>query len=611
MVKKHLSGKRTSRPDVATANRHSLIANVKHNWFIYLFLVVMTLAVYSRVTGFEFVTYDDDLYVVNNSHVHAGLSARTIGWAFTGNYSANWMPLTWMSLMLDHDASRGAVPSDQAAREDPRAYHRTNVILHVLNTLLLFIVLTAATGKRWRSAAVAALFAVHPLHVESVAWVAERKDVLSTLFLMLALWAYTWYAAKPGKWRYLSVPLLFVLGLMSKSMLVTLPLVLLLLDFWPLKRVAGWTGDKNGIGRTWGRLIVEKLPLLALSGAAGLVTLATQKHAHAMCDLTVFPLGVRLANAAVSYVLYICKMIWPANLACIYPHPGATIPAWQVIGSAVLLGVITLASILAARRRPWLTVGWLWYAVTLLPVIGIVQVGFQAMADRYSYITLVGIFVIVVWGVSELIPAGKPRIPLLATLAAAVIAPLSVQAYRQTGYWRDTDKLFSHAIAATPNNDIANEYLGSCLVQEGRIDEAIACYDEALRISPNEATFHSNLGLAYMQQGDFREACEQLLEAVRLDPGEADLRNRLGIAYVQRGRTDRAREAFLAALTMDPKSPTTMYNLAGVAMHDGKPDLAVRYLTKAHKIAPDDETINQALQSVEADMDRSKPPLRR
>lgn len=554
-----------------------MIANIRRNWYIYLFLIAVTAAVYSRVTRFGFVDYDDGVYVTGNDHVKAGLTFSNIRYAFTFTQDANWVPLTWLSLMTDHDLSARSNP----AAEDPSVYHRTNLILHILNALLLFALLNALTGMRWRSAMVAALFAIHPLHVESVAWVSERKDVLSTLFLMLTLSAYVWYVKKPVRGRYAAVAVLFALGLMSKSMLVTLPLVLLLLDFWPLRRLAGWTGDKKIPGKSWRQLLLEKLPLLALSAAISVTTYLAQKHGGAVGTLDAYPVGVRLANALVSYFAYISKMVWPVNLASLYPHPGRSIPVWQVIGSGVVLAGITLAAVRAARRRPYLTIGWLWYVITLIPVIGIVQVGQQAMADRYTYITLIGIFIIIAWSVSESIPKGKARIPLLAALAAAVILPLSVRTYSQAGFWSDNVTFFSHAVEVTRHNRIANHNLvlahkdlGDRCFQDGRLDEAIDHLRKALRIDRKLAMIHRKT--------------------------TAQIRNKLGTAYGMKGELGLAREQFLEALRVDRQCTDAMCNLTKMALDAGSLHEAMRYANQANRIAPNDATVRKTVQVMDA-----------
>jgi len=550
-----------------------MVTHIKRNLFICSCLIAITIAVYWRVPEFGFVHYDDDIYVTANDQVRSGLTADSIRYAFTLTKDGNWIPLTWMSLMADHEVSARSPLVLYQGRDDPFYYHRTNLVLHAANTVMLFLFLSVATGTRWRSAMVAALFAVHPLHVESVAWAAERKDVLSTFFMMLTLLAYIRYAGKPGTRRYVLVALLFALGLLSKSMLMTLPLVLLLLDFWPLKRVAGSTGDKKISGRSWRQLIVEKVPLLAMSAAVGIVTVVAQEQGGTLRSLVGYPLGERFANALTSYLTYLWKMIWPVRLACLYPHPHGNLPVWQVIGSGLMLAALTFAAVRAARKLPYLTVGWLWYVITLLPVIGIVQVGLQSMADRYTYITLTGVFTAVVWGTCELIPRGKARIPLLAILAAAVIVPLSLRAYSQTSVWRDSKALFTHAIDVTTNNGEANHYLANALYADGELDASIRYYREAERLKRTDPSIHNNLGVAYSAQGNFAQS----------------------------------REEFLAALRIDRNCTEAMCNLAALAANQGNTSEALRYVQEANRIAPNNERVRRTMRAVEAKMGITTP----
>ena len=550
-----------------------MAANIRRNWYIYLFLIAITVAVYCRVTSFDFVNYDDGVYVITNSHVKAGLTLANIRYAFTFTQDANWIPLTWISLMLDGGS-------------DPGVYHRTNLILHVVNSLLLFALLETLTAMRWRSAIVAALFAIHPLHVESVAWVSERKDLLSTFFLMLTLLAYVAYVRKPTPRRYAAAVVLFALGLMSKSMLVTLPLVMLLLDFWPLGRMVqapkpraqnrerACDGPHSSIAIRG--LFVEKLPFFVLSAAISITTYLAQKHGGAVGTLEAFPLGVRLANAFVSYFAYLGKMVWPVDLASLYPHPGRSIPVWRVAACAVGFAAVTIGAIRAARKRPYLTVGWLWYAITLIPVIGIVQVGRQAMADRYTYVTLIGIFVAVVWTVCDLMPHSRARTPVLATAAAGVILALSLRAHSQTLVWSDNITFFTHAVNVTRDNRIASHNLvlahkdvGDKLFEEKRLDEAVYHFRKALAIDPKMAMIHAKT-VAY-------------------------IRNRLGTAYGMQGKLDSAREQFLAAVRADENCADALCNLTKMALDAGNLPEAVRYAERANSIAPNNPAVRRAV----------------
>jgi hypothetical protein len=466
-------------------------------------LSVATLAVFAQVVGFDFVDYDDNLYVTANPHVQEGLTPAGVRWAFTTFAAANWHPLTWISLMLDWSIGGPG----------PRVFHLTNLILHLANTLLLFLVLDRMTGRRWPSAVTAALFAIHPLHVESVAWIAERKDVLSTLFMLLTLLAYAGFVERPGLVRRLAVVFLFALGLLAKPMLVTLPVLLLMLDAWPLRRQEPWR-----------RLVLEKAPLLALSIATGVVTFVAQRQGGTVGSMTLYPLGVRVANAVVATATYLGKTIWPTRLAAFYPHPGASLAAWEVAGSALVLAGLTLWTIRVRRSRPYLLFGWAWYLVTLAPVAGIVQVGWQARADRYTYIPLIGIFLGVVWFVSDRF-ADRPA--LLSSAASAALVMLGIGAFVQAGYWRDSETLFTHALAVTDNNAVAHNNLGTALLRRGLPSQAEEHFAEAVRIDPSFADAHSNLGVALGRQGGIDEAILEFRRALDLDPDQPDARRNL------------------------------------------------------------------------------------
>jgi tetratricopeptide (TPR) repeat protein len=532
-----------------------------------LLLVTATLAVYAQSLRAEFLTIDDGVYVTANPAVQAGLTAAGTAWAF-GIHESNWHPLTWLSLMLD--ASLGGV--------EPKLFHATNVLLHLANTLLLFSVLFAMTGRLARSGFVALLFAVHPLHVESVAWVAERKDVLSGLFLMLGLAAWTSYVRRPGAGRYAIVALAFALGLMAKPMLVTFPLVLLLIDRWPLARTAPWS-----------RLIVEKLPLLAMSALSSIVTLIAQRTGGAMSDAGVFPLTVRLGNALVACARYLIDTVWPLRLAFFYPHPGGGLPAWQVVASGAALVAISIGAFRTSRRYPYLAMGWAWYLVMLVPVIGLVQVGLQARADRYTYLPLIGVFIAVVWGVSDLaarVAGDRARKAAVIAMGALVAAALIVTARVEAGRWHDSVTLYERALAVTEDNAAAHNDLGLALLERGDLDGAIrhsrealrldpvhaeapntlatalsrrglaaqsvAVYREALRNRPGDVTFHSNLGTVLAEQGDFPAAAAEFQEALRLAPGSASAHYNMGVLFARRQQWDQAIEELTAAQRLDP-----------------------------------------------------------
>ena len=457
---------------------------------IYPLLIAVTLAAFWQVRDHEFVHYDDDKYVMENPHVPTGLTRESIKWAFTATHASNWHPLTWLSHMLDC----------QLYGLNPRGHHVSSLLFHAANTVLLFLVLRRMTGALWKSAFVAALFAIHPLHVESVAWVAERKDVLSTLFWMLTMLAYLRYVEKPTIQRYLPVLMLFALGLMAKPMLVTLPFVLLLMDYWPLGRLDnGLSVTRDRLKRYWG-LVREKLPLFALTAISCVVTFLVQRHGGAMPDLEWLPLDVRIANALVSYAKYIGKMLLPRHLAVLYPYPSGTLPLWQLAGAVFLLMYVSVMVFRSRQRYPYLAVGWAWYVGTLVPTIGIVQVGKQALADRYTYVPLIGLFIIIAWGVPDLVArwcvvsSWRRRRILLAVSATASILALMTCTWFQVGRWRDRISLYTHALRVTSNNATIHNNLGNALLAEGKIDVLIcgevAEWETNIYVKDSQHTHH-------------------------------------------------------------------------------------------------------------------------
>ena len=502
-----------------------------------LALVAAIAIVFAPVVRHGFVNFDDPQYVSENPFVTGGLTLRGISWAFTTGYAGNWHPLTWMSHMLDV----------QTFGLDAGAHHVTNVVLHAASALLLFVLLHRMTGAPGRSWFVAALFAVHPLHVESVAWVAERKDVLSTLFWMLTIWAYVRYVSQPRAGRYLTVVVLFALGLMAKPMLVTLPFTLLLLDVWPLRRLP--------------LRVREKLPLFALAIASSVITFAVQQQAGAVKELVTLPIGRRIANALVAYVTYIGKALWPSGLAAIYPYP-ESIAGWRVAVALVLLAALAALAIRARQRYPYVLVGWLWYLVTLVPVIGLIQVGSQPIADRYTYVPLIGLFIIVAWGVPDLLARWPWRIGVIRAAAVLAIAACAVTARAQVRQWRNSVALWEHAIAVTTANYRAEGNLGHALASEGRLDEAVYHYAEAVRIHPGYAEAHNNLGLALATQGKIDEAMPHFTEAIRLCRITS---KRMAISAPRWPGEDRYAEAinhFAIAVRLQPEQGRARQNLA-------------------------------------------------
>ncbi len=525
-------------------------------------LAIVTLAIYWQVWDFEFTNYDDDVYVENNPIVSAGLTPIGVRWAFTANYQATWQPMVWLSLMLDAEIAKWTewLGGIELGRKNAGIFHLTNVAFHLVNTLLLFLLLARATGARWRSAFVAALFAVHPLHVESVAWVAERKDVLSTLFWMLATLAYIEHVRLPSPKNYALIIGAFVIGLMSKPMLVTLPITFLLLDYWPLRR---WLSAKQ---RSF--FFYEKLPLFFLAAAGCMVAFWAQRGGGAIASLESYPIGVRLANAVVSYMAYLVKTIIPKSLAIPYPHPGNSIPVWQVMLSGFLLFVITAVALLVARSRPYITVGWFWYFVTLVPVIGIVQFGKHAMADRFTYIPLIGVFVIIAWGVPDelrrILRASESERRLniaLAVIGVLAIAALMVPAYIQVGYWRNSITLFSHSTKVTKGNSLAHNNLGNALLARGDAELAIIHFREALKYHPEYTDAAYNLGNALYEIGDVKGAIKQYQEVIKTAPQYTRARNNLGSILAQQGRLDEAIEQFETVLRINPNDQTARQNL--------------------------------------------------
>jgi protein O-mannosyl-transferase len=554
------------------------LAGARLDLLIYLALLLATFAVYAQVRDFDFVNYDDVDFITNNLNVRQGLTAHGLEWALTSGYEGNWVPLTWVSHMLDC----------QFFGLDSGWHHLHNVLLHALAAVMLCMFLQRATGTRWRSALAAFLFALHPLHVQSVAWVAERKDVLSACFWFLTLWLYVRYAERHGTGRYLAVALSFWLGLMAKPMMVTLPFVLLLLDYWPLAR----------LGQRGRRAIWEKLPLLGLAGAATAITYLAQKHAE---SVNLIPLEARLENATHSYALYILQTFWPARLAVLYPYPRAFAFAFlPLLAEGVLLAVVTAGVIVLRRRAPYLLMGWGWFVVTLVPVIGLVQVGDQAHADRYMYIPMVGLLVMVIWGVAEILEklqAKKLAIPL----AAAACLASAVVSWVQVGYWRNGETLFRRALAVTSDNKIANNNLGNYLMSSGRLSEAIPYFETAVRIDPEFPTARNNLGIALGRMGRLPDAIAQLQIAVRLSPDAPDPHTNLGTALAQAGRLPEAADEFEAALRMDPNDALVQRNL-GQALSGipGRLPDALRHLEEADRLRPDPE-LEQAIAQLRAE----------
>jgi tetratricopeptide (TPR) repeat protein len=542
--------------------------------WIYLLVLVATLAVYAQVRDHDFVNYDDPIYVTGNLHVRNGVTAQGLAWAFTSAYDANWFPLTWISHMLDC----------QVFGLRSGAHHLTNLALHTMSSLLLYALLKRMTGARWRSAFVALVFALHPLHVESVAWVAERKDVLCALFWLLTLWCYLNYIEQRTAWRYLLLLLAFCCGLMSKPMIVTLPFVLLLLDVWPLHR--GPLADGRGSAKaaeprlSGSGVLLEKLPLFALSIAASIVTFMVQQRGGTVSSIGQIPIHLRVENALVSYVVYIVKLFWPAKLAVFYPYSNESL-SWQGIAAGLGLAAVTALVLRAVAPRPYLAVGWLWYLGTLLPVIGLVQVGDQSRADRYTYVPMIGISIMLAWGIAELFERRGWGKTALAALGVAVCSAWAVVAWINLEYWQNSISLFQHAVEVTDGNYIAYSNLGAALRQDGRPAEAVAEFQNAVRIRPQEAEAQDNLGEALLTLGRTGEAIPPIMEAIRLKPGFAKAHVDLGSALIEIGRADEAAAQYSLALQLQPDSPEAHYGLGGVLVEQGRMEEALPHLQAA------------------------------
>ncbi|HWW03274.1 MAG TPA: tetratricopeptide repeat protein [Candidatus Acidoferrum sp.] len=618
-------------------------------------LVLLVLGTFLPVTRNEFINFDDTVYVTENSHVQQGLTWANVRWALTTSAAANWHPLTWLSHMLDWEVFG----------PKPWGHHLTSVMFHAANTLLLFLLLRGMTGSVWRSFFVAALFGLHPLRVESVAWVAERKDVLSGFFFMLTLWAYARYARQstavspnskfqipksatqppaveaaspervhdiaqggdapgapepgienqkskiknPPALSYCLVLLFFTLGLLSKPMLVTAPFVLLLLDYWPLWR---WEGiAKSGVPVAgWPRLIAEKIPLVLLAAVVSVVTFLAQRHGGTVWSVEWLPVSDRLENALVAYVRYAIKIFWPARLAVFYPHPGSW-PASSVLLAALLLLAITSLVWLGRRRAPYLPVGWFWFLGTLVPVIGVVQVGWQSLADRYTYIPCISVFIIVVWGAEALAMtiagAGSPAAPTAGPgnnpvqpakpgwtrlvpglLGAAFLLLCTALTRQEIGYWKDSETLFRRALAVTKYNFVAHYDLGIALISQGRLDEAMTELQEAHRLRPKAANACNAMGEILARQGRLEEAMDQFHEAIDLQPDSALARNNLGIQLSRKGALDQAIAEFQEAIKTRPDYAKAYGNLGMALQAQGHLDQAIEQLRQAVRLAPRD-----------------------
>jgi len=564
------------------------IPNKSYVLLTYVVLALATFIAFEQVRHNEFV-YDDSIYVTDSPQVKEGLTYQSVLWAFTTPHAAFWHPLTSLSHMLDC----------HLFGLNPSWHHLTNLLFHIANTLLLFGILKRMTGAIWQSGFVAAAFALHPLHVESVAWVAERKDVLSSFFWMLTMAAYVRYAERPTVRRYLLAFLALCLGLMAKPMLVTLPFVLLLLDYWPLGRFQ-WSrqnrenalpqsellkvGYKSSSAR---HLVVEKIPLLVPVAVSSIIAFAAQQSAGALKQAESLTLNVRIANALVSYVSYIVKMFYPRHLAVLYPHMVDRLPLWQPIVSFLILAVVSAVVIYAGRRRRYLAVGWLWYLGTLVPVSGLIQVGSHAMADRYTYLPSIGIFIMVAWGAAELVGRLRYGRTLLRISAGLLFAVLIICTRIQIKHWQNDLTLYGHTLEVTKSNYIMHNNYGYSLFERGRFDEAAEHFAEALRIKPGYLVARNNMGRVFLAQEKFDKAVECFTEVLQLEPDNTNAINNLGTVMKKQGKTDEAVKKWKKVIEIDPAQPYAHFNLGAVYYERGRLDLAIIHWTETVKSKPD------------------------
>lgn len=534
-------------------------------------LLALIWIVFGQTLHFGFVNYDDNRYVYDQPAINRGFTAAGLAQAFTRPLVENWHPLTSMSLMLDA----------QIFGEHAIGYHLTNLLLHSATVLALFFLLRRLTGAFWRSAIVAALFAIHPLHVESVAWISERKDVLSGFFFVLTLGAYEIYARKPSVLRYLAVFVLLALGLMSKAMLVTVPCLLLLLDYWPLARHRR---------QNWIRLAAEKLPLLLLVFVICAVTVFAQKPA--LTSVEQLPFLWRANNAVVSYLTYLWQIVWPARLAVFYPHPENRLALWQVSGAGLFLALVSLIAFLWRKRRPYFLVGWLWFLGMLVPVIGLVQVGMQAHADRYAYLPSIGLFVAIVWSIGQMLDGKSVLRTVVEWISVVLLGVLTLQARRQTSVWQNSESLWRHTLAVTAPSSIAHQALGEILLEKNRLAEATNEFQAALRLNPNSAYARNDLGVAFFKAGDLSGAIDMLRSAVQLNPSHPTVHFNLGNVYLDRGDLAAAIAEFQEQIRSHPDDASAHFNLANTYLRQEHFSPAIAEYETALRLKPNDASIH-------------------
>jgi Tfp pilus assembly protein PilF len=533
-----------------------------------LFIILITLLVYGQVREFDFITWDDPLYVTANFHIQTGFHWDSIRWAFTTNHGATWLPLTWLSYMLDY----------QLYGLSPGGYHLANLFWHLLNCLLLFGILQSMTREIWPSFFVAILFAIHPLHVESVAWVTERKDVLSAFFWFSTIWLYLRYVRVPVLKNTIPVAISMGLGLMAKPMLVTLPFALMLLDLWPLRRVQAY--------RSWISLLKEKIPLFVLALISATLTIWAQTSVITMVSLNSKPLPLRIENAVISYVTYLHKFFWPAGLSAFYPYPDSAFPLWKVGVASIILGGLSWLAWRSRRRFPYVLIGWLWFIGTLVPVIGIVQVGGHALADRFTYIPSIGIFIIIAWGIRDFLslnPSYRWGIVLASTSAVIVLSALC---HTQVQHWRNSITLFQHALGVQEDNFLAHACLGAAFIQQGNPEQAEKHLTRALEINPNYPEALNDLGMLLIDKGMYREAVTCFSNALTLDPNYAEAHNNLALTLTYVNRFPEAIEHYKIAISLNPMFPKALNNLGAALAQQGRLEDAKPYFLQALTIQP-------------------------
>ncbi|MFH1079365.1 MAG: tetratricopeptide repeat protein [Pseudomonadota bacterium] len=546
----------------------------KYIYLIIIFLIVVSCTAFGRIAGNDFIDFDDNAYITDNNHIKSGVDTKSILWAFTTTYSSNWHPLTWLSHILDWSLFG----------ENASGHHLVSLLLHIGAVIFLFLFFNKTTNNIWPAAFAAALFALHPLRVESVAWVAERKDVLSMFFGMASIYAYAFYAENYKRSRYFMCFGLFAMSLMSKPLLVTLPFVLLLLDYWPLGR---WTKDISpNRNNSTGRLIGEKIPFIVLTIASSIVTFWAQNNAGAVSSVEVLPFSVRIANAMISYVAYLGKTFWPVNLSVFYPY-ASSIPLWKAIISCMILIAMTAAVSCYIRKLPFLFVGWFWYLGTLVPMIGLVQVGMQAMADRYTYLPSIGIAIMLAWGAKLLFKCEDMRKKILFPAGIAALAILAVFTWQQCGYWRNGIEIWNHALHITKNNALAHKARGANYDKLGQHQLAINDYNEAIRLKPDYADAYYNRGVAYAALGQHQLAINDYHEAIRLKPDYAIAHYNRGVAYDRLGRHQLAINDYHEAIRLKPDNAIAYYN-RGVAYDNLRQEQrAIQDYREAIRLKPD------------------------